>query len=46
LLPKSVVIAASCKVVKQNASVACEVPASEIYQACKGKSGNWVMKRV
>ena len=46
LLPKSVVIAASCKVVKQNASVACEVPASETYQACKGKSGNWVMKRV
>lgn len=46
LLQKSVAVASSCKIVKQNVSVAGEAPASETYQACKDKSGNWVMTRV
>lgn len=46
LLQKSVAIASSCKIVKQNVSVAGEAPASETYQACKDKTGNWVMTRV
>jgi surface antigen len=46
LLKKAVTLASSCKIVKQNVSVAGEAPASETYQACKDKSGAWVMTRV
>jgi hypothetical protein len=46
LLQKSVAIASSCKIVKQNVSVACEAQVSETYLACKGKTGNWVMTQV
>ena len=46
LLQKSVAVASSCKIVKQNVSVAGEGEQSETYQACKDKSGAWVMTRV
>ncbi len=46
LLQKAVAIAASCKIVKQNVTVPGDVEQSETYQACKDKSGAWVMTRV
>ncbi len=46
LLKKAVALASSCKIVKQNVSVAGEAEQSETYQACKDKSGSWVMTRV
>jgi surface antigen len=46
LLQKSVAVASSCKIVKQNVSVPGEAEQSETYQACKDKSGAWVMTRV
>jgi surface antigen len=46
LLQKSVAVASSCKIVKQNVSVPGEVAQSETYQACKDKTGAWVMTRV
>lgn len=46
LLKKAVTVAASCRIVKQNVSVAGEAEQSETYQACKDKSGAWVMTRV
>jgi len=46
LLKKSVTPASSCKIVKQNVSVACEAPVSETYLAYKDKTGKWVMTQV
>ncbi|UVO55558.1 SH3 domain-containing protein [Sphingomonas sp. SUN039] len=46
LLQKSVAVASSCKIVKQNVSVPGEAAQSETYQACKDKTGAWVMTRV
>lgn len=46
LLQKAVTVASSCKIVKQNVSVAGEAEQSESYQACKDKTGAWVMTRV
>ena len=46
LLQKAATVASSCKIVKQNVSVAGEAAQSESYQACKDKSGAWVMTRV
>lgn len=46
LLKKAATLASTCKIVKQNVSVAGEGEQSETYQACKDKSGSWVMTRV
>jgi len=46
LLKKAVALASTCKIVKQNVSVANEGEQSETYEACKDKSGKWVMTRV
>jgi outer membrane lipoprotein SlyB len=46
LLKKAVTVASSCKIVTQNVNLAGEAPASETYQACKDKTGAWVMTRV
>jgi surface antigen len=46
LLKKAVTVASSCKIVKQNVTVPGEADQSETYQACKDKSGAWVMTRV
>ncbi len=46
LLQKSVAVASTCKIVKQNVSVPGEAAQSETYQACKDKTGAWVMTRV
>jgi len=41
-----VTVASSCKIVKQNVIVPGVVAQSETYQACKNKSGGWIMTRV
>lgn len=46
LLQKAVTVASSCRIVKQNVTVPGETEQSETYQACKDKSGSWVMTRV
>jgi len=46
LLQKAAVVASACRIVKQNVTVPGEAAQSETYQACKDKSGSWVMTRV
>ena len=46
LLTKAPTLAASCKMVKQDVSVPGEAAQTESYQACKDKTGAWVMTRV
>jgi len=38
--------ASNCRIVKQDVSLPGEAPQSETFQACKDKSGAWVMTRV
>ena len=46
LLTKAVTVASSCKIVKQDVTIPGEAAQSETFQACKDKSGSWVMTRV
>jgi surface antigen len=46
LLKRATTVASSCKIVKQDVQMAGEAGQSETFQACKDKSGSWVMTRV
>ncbi len=46
LLQRATTVASSCKIVTQNVQMPGEASASETFQACKDKSGSWVMTRV
>jgi len=46
LLKRVTTVASNCRIVKQEVNVPGEAAASESYQACKDKTGAWVMTRV
>ena len=43
---EAVQTASACRMVTQTVDAPGSSSASETYQACKGKDGNWVMTRV